>query len=281
MARTITEIYDEIIAEKESNTSLAGLTPDPETSAQLLSELTSASKVAVWRLWAYIIAVAIHVHELLFDLFIQEIDAIAAAAPAGTPRWYKKKIEEFQFGDNLQLINNQYVYDPIDVSNQIIKRSAIEERADGVVIIKVVKDDGNDGLEELNATELAALTSYAQKIKFAGARLAIVSIPADTVNVSYDIYYDPIIPLVDLQSEMQIVVDAFLNNLDFNAAFNITRFTDILQPVNGVIDPVFQTANNTPSGGSLVSFDIEVIPAAGWFVYSDTIENMFNFIPTV
>ncbi len=58
MARKILEIYDEIIEEKELQPSLTGLLPLGETSDNLLDDLTSGSKVAVWRLWAYLTAVA-------------------------------------------------------------------------------------------------------------------------------------------------------------------------------------------------------------------------------
>ena len=68
MARTISEIYDEIIAEKELSTTLnAGLLPVGTTYDDLISELSAKSKVAVWRLWAYIVAVQSWVNEKLFD----------------------------------------------------------------------------------------------------------------------------------------------------------------------------------------------------------------------
>ncbi len=118
--------------EKELQPSLTGLLPLGETSDNLLDDLTSGSKVAVWRLWAYLTSVAIYIHELLWDNFKVVIEEIAAAAPAGTPRWYQKKMFEFQSGDSLVYVDNQYVYDPIDETKRIVTRCAIEERPDGV-----------------------------------------------------------------------------------------------------------------------------------------------------
>jgi hypothetical protein len=101
MARPIAEIYDGIIESKENRTELEGLLPDNETSTQLLEDLNSDSKVAIWRLWAWITASVMHIHETLWDLFKVEVEAIVAAAPAGTPAWYHKKVLEYQHEDEL------------------------------------------------------------------------------------------------------------------------------------------------------------------------------------
>jgi hypothetical protein len=274
--RTINEIYDEIIAEKETQTVLDDLTPNPETSLGLLNDLSSSSKVAIWRLWAYIVAVAIWVHEQMFEVFKEEAEAIAAAAPAGTARWYQKKVFEFQFGDSLSFVNNQYVYDPVDESNRIVTRCAVQDRGDGVVVIKVAKGTTPG---PLTSGEKSALEGYIAKIKFAGTRVAVVSLNADDIDISYDIYYDPIVPLATLQSAVQNAIEGFASSLEFNGEFRITKFTDALQAVTGVIDPVFQSATATPDGGSAAAFAVSYQPAAGHVTFADTAANMFSFIP--
>jgi len=270
MARTIQEIYDSIIVEKETKPTLAGLLPANDTAEDLLNELTSNSKVAIWRLWAFIMAVATHTHELLWDLFKAEILAIAAAAPAGTPAWYQKKCFEFQYGDQLQYIDNQYVYDPIDTTKQIIKRAAIEERADGVVVVKVAKLSGTSPMP-LTLAEKDAFTSYMKDIKFAGTRLAVISIPGDDLNLVWDIQYDPQIPLSQIQLSVSEAMDNYVANLPFNAAVNINKINDVLQDVVGVVDPVFVSAEATPQGGSATPFTVSYVPAAGWVVLNPSV----------
>ena len=277
MARAILEIYDDIIKEKETHYTLKGLSPSPENADNFLKDLTSDSKVAIWRLWAFLIAIAIHTHEVLMDIFKKEVNEIAAAAPAGTPRWYQKKMLEFQYGDSLVYKNNHYVYDEIDPEKQIIKRCAIEERSNGVVVVKLAKV--NNGLPEpLSTPERDAANSYAHKIKFAGTRLAVISIPADLLTIKYDIYYDPVIPLEKAIENIEIEINNYFSNLPFNAALNITQFTDALQKAEGILDPVFISASNKPDGGDPIAFDVEIIPAAGWFELSHEVKNMFNFI---
>ncbi len=276
MARTIQEIYDAISAEKDTKASLTGLLPANDLAENLLDELTTNSKVAIWRLWAFIMAVAIHTHELLWDLFKAEILAIAAAAPAGTPAWYQKKCFEFQFGDILQYINNQFVYNPIDVTKQIIKRAAIEERADGVVIVKVAKEVSGAPIE-LTGPEKDAFTSYMQDIKFAGTRMAVVSIPGDDLNLVWDIRYDPQIPLSQIQLSVANAVDNYIANLPFNAAVNVNKINDALQAVTGVVDPVFMSATGTPNGGGATAFTVSYIPAAGWVKLNPVIALTFTW----
>lgn len=280
MARTILEIYDAIIAEKETGTQLEDLTPDPETSTQLLNDLNSGSKVAIWRLWAFITAVAIYAHEVIFDIFKEEVQAIADAAAPGTPGWYRQKMLEFQYGDTLTYQNYQYVYDPVDESAQIITRCAVQERSDGAVLIKVAKDSGGSPAP-LSAPEKSAAESYAAKIKFAGTRLAVTSLDPDEIEIDYTIYYDPLVPLATLQSNLQAAADAFLEDLPFNAEFRITKFTDALQAVDGVIDPVFQSATGTADGGSPETITVRYLPAAGYCVFADTLENMFTFVAQI
>lgn len=277
MARTILEIYDSIIAEKESGTLLEDLSPNPETSSQLLTDLSSGSKVAIWRLWAYITAVAIYAHEVIFDIFKEEVQDIADAAAPGTPGWYQKKMLEFQYGDTLSYVNYQYVYDPVDVSARIITRCAVQERSDGAVLIKVAKDSGGSPAP-LSAPEKSAAESYAAKIKFAGTRLAVTSLNADELDIDYTIYYDPLIPLATLQSNLQAAADAFLADLPFNAEFRVTKFTDALQAVEGVVDPVFQSATGTADGGSPEAITVRYVPAAGYMTFADTLANMFTFV---
>lgn len=279
MARTVTEIYDAIIAEKEQQATLSGLLPNPETASNLLADLTSDSKAAIWRLWAFITAVVIYTHEVAWDIFRAEVEDIAAAAPAGTVRWYQAKMLAFQLGDTLDYINNQYVYPTIDEAAQIITRCAVQERSDGALVIKVAKGDATP--EPLTTAERQAAESYAFKIKFAGTRLAVSSLAADEITPVYDVYFDPIVPLNEVQDAMQTAVDAFFDDMPFNGEYRVTRFTDVLQSVTGVIDPVHVSTDVVPDGGANIDVSIVYVPAAGYFSMSDTVANLFNFIPYV
>ncbi len=280
MARSIGVIYDQIIEEKQNKPALDGLLPADESSVDLLDDLTSDSKVAVWRLWAYIVALIIHTHEVMWDVFKIDIEAIVQAAATGTPRWYRDQVLKYQHGDSLVYLNQKYQYNPIDEDARIVKSCAINERSNGTIFIKVAKDDGSDGLTKLTTSEINALTSYVNKIKFAGAKTAVYTNDADLLTINYDLYYDPIVPLDTLISNIESAVKKHLSNLDFDGVLNVNKFTDVLQSVTGVADPVFTFGQSQVTGSSdITEFIIENQPGSGYFQLADTIENLFNFIP--
>ncbi len=277
MSRTIAEIYDSLIAEKEAQGALDGLLPAPETFNNLLDAVTSDSKVGIWRMWAALVSVGHWTHEQEFEIFIAEAEAIAAAAPAGTPRWYQEQFYLFQYGDALEYIGSKYQYAVVDPTKRIIKRCAIEERSDGVVVAKLAALDGSGNPIPLTAPELAAANSFGKKVKFAGTRLAALSLNADSVDIAFEIFYDPIIPLATVQAAVQAVMDAYIASLDFNAKFSVTKLTDAIQTVQGVNDLQFGSATATPAGGSAIPFTLSYIPASGYFEYADTATNMFTW----
>lgn len=280
--RTIQEIYDEIIAEKQTLSSLNGLLPSSTNYSDLLSALTAASKVAVWRLWAYVTAVSIFFHEQLFELFKLEVEAIADAAIPGVLRWYREQVLNFQLGYTLQYINGKYQYTTVDESAKIVKYCAVEERNDGLVVIKTAKQVS--GLPaELDAPELTALQAYCQQIKFAGTRLSVVSFPADSLKLYYDIYYDAILPEADVIVIVEAAVTDFLNNLPFNGRFNINKMTDALQLLDGIIDPVFLSAEARYGLIPFAAFTTEYNSNAGYMQIDPSfpLSATFNYIPYV
>lgn len=264
MSRTLTEIYNEIIDEKQSLSNLNSLMPNSSAYfPDFLAELSSGSKVAIWRLWAWVTAFAIWTHEQLWDIFKAEIEDIAAKAIAGTPRWYYERTLEFQLGDTLVYQDFQYKYATIDESARIIAYCAIQERPDGVVVIKTAKDSSGSPVQ-LTGPELTALTAYLQQIKFAGTRLSVNSFAPDDLKIYYEIFYDPIIPEVDIVAAVEAAIESFVKNLPFNGKFNINKLTDTLQGIDGVVDPLFQNAEARYGALPYTAFDREYESNAGY-----------------
>jgi len=79
MARTIEDILNSVL------TAVAD-------DATLSAELTSTSRRAIWRLWAYQIALSQATFEQLTDLEKANIESIVLTAPAGSPYWVQQKI---------------------------------------------------------------------------------------------------------------------------------------------------------------------------------------------
>lgn len=239
MARSIGTIYGEIVAQKDSQAALSALAPNADTEQQLLAALTSTSKVAIWRLWAYVTAVAIYTHEVLWDLFKAEVQDKADAAIAGTALWYQAQVFAYQHGDTLEYdpATGKYGYAALDESAQIVKRCAVIEQASGVVAFKVAKLDAGIPVG-LDAGELTALSLYIKKVRFAGTRFSLTSGAGDIIRIEATVYYDGVVPLATITANVKSAVENYIGALPFNGELLLSKLTDVIQSVTGVIDVV-------------------------------------------
>lgn len=247
MARTLTAIYESLIAEKNSQSTLNGLQPAIDSHQTLLSDLTTKSKVASWRLMLAVVSIAIWVHEGLWDVAKSELIDLADKAQAGTLRWYRDQCLIFQYGDALQWIDNRYQYLSIDTTKRIIARAACVESG-GNLIIKVAKVVSNV-VTPLSASELAALQVYIGQIKYAGTITQVVSASPDLLKLEYKVYYDPLVLAADgtLLSDgttkpAEDAINNFICNLPFNGQFKLSAIDDALQAAIGVSDVSRQLA---------------------------------------
>lgn len=249
MARTVQEIYDGLIAEKESLDNLSGLQPNPEEFQTFLQDLTSTSKVALWRLFLYVVAFGHWLIETLFDRHVEEVTALKYKLITGTARWYQQKALEFQYGDSLTWNGSQYVYDPVTPANQIVKRAAVVVTG-GIVRVKVAKLDG-DGVTPipLSAGELVSFTTYMQTLAFAGVNILVISTDADDLIVNLKVYYNPLVLTPSGESistpgtyPVEDAVNGYISDLPFNGVFNLTQLIDRVQLAEGVVDPVLEGA---------------------------------------
>lgn len=239
MARTVKEIYDAIITEKQNQTVLNGLQPNIDDSQNLLEDLTTTSKVANWRLSFWTFAVAIWVHETLWDSFKTEVETIKNEALPGTAGWLQAEAFSFQLDDTLVLIDNKFQYAEIDEDAQIIKRCAIVEQAN-TVIVKVAKEDSSGNPEKLDDTagsEIDQFTAYMKDYKrFAGVNMAVASYNADLLNIDYEIFYNPIVSQQNVIANVTAVIKTYLSELPFNGIIRLSSLEDAIQGAEGVVD---------------------------------------------
>lgn len=255
MSRSVTEIYDAIIIEKQNLSQLNELQPAIDSSQNLLSDLTSTSKVAVWRLFVYLFSVGVWMHEQIFDQFKEEVNERVKDAATGNLRWYWKQALLFQFGDQLTYINDKYEYATVDPNNQIVKRAAVFE-VGSQIRMKVATLDSAGLPKPLNTTQLTAFNGYINKIKFAGANIAIISSDPDIIQIHYNIIVNQQVLSASGESlsvpgtyPVEDVINSYIKDLPFNGVLNFTKLTDKIQEVDGVIDPVY--VKSAASYGSL------------------------------
>lgn len=106
MARTITEIQNDMISRI---TATAGLT-----------DLNSSSKTAVWRMWTYIVAVTVWALENLFDLHKNEVNTLINEKAPHSLRWYANKAKDFQYGS--ELVDGEDYYNNTNLSEEEITK---------------------------------------------------------------------------------------------------------------------------------------------------------------
>jgi hypothetical protein len=282
MARTIQEIYDSIIAEKEAQTELNALQPAIDDSQTLLADLTTTSKVAIWRLWAWTVAVAVNVHENIFDLFQAEIETRAEEIPTGTSIWYYNEVLKFQFGDVLVWSGTQYNYDPIITNNRIIDVAAIVDNG-FQVRVKVAKFDVLGDPEALSVAELSAAQGYFNQIKFAGTPSTMTSSDGDDIKLDYFIKYNALVlsPIGESLASPGTfpVLEAIkvkIKGLPFNGVLSLMELTDSIQLVEGVLDVTLNSAEAKFGALPYTLINKQYTPDAGYLIL-DEINSVFNY----
>ncbi|WP_315544237.1 nucleotidyltransferase [Capnocytophaga leadbetteri] len=277
MARTIQEIQTLILQAKAQEPAL--------------NELNSTSKVAIWRLWVYIIAVAIWSLEKLFDQHRADIDKRLAELKPHTARWYRSKALAFQYGfdllpDSDKFNNVGHTEEAIEAS-KIVKYSAvIESKNEGRLIVKIATEQGEQ-LQPISEPQKQAFEAYLQEIKDAGVRLSVVNYQPDILHLQMKIVYDPLVldsngqSILHATKPVEETIKSYLKRLPFNGELVLAHLIDTLQQAEGVKIPhlvLAQSKNITIGGGygAFETIEISKIPTAGYF----TIDN-FNDITYV
>jgi hypothetical protein len=265
MARTIDEIFNSIMAEKANKADL--------------DTVNSVSRVAMFRMWAYITAVCIWVHEKYWDVFRAEIETKIEEQVLGKARWYRAKALAFQYGQELDADTGEYdnslLTDDQIAALKIIKYAAVPDEDSSKPRIKVAKQAG--GLPvQLSEDELAAFKVYMSRIKFTGVKLVIDSLPPDSLKLVLDIWYNPLVLKSDgsridgaAAAPVKDGIKTYLNLLPFNGEYATTRLTNYLEKIDGVELPVVKLAQSKYGLFAFTGIDEKSIPDAGYYTIAN------------
>lgn len=234
----------------------------------LKDQLTSESKRAIYRLWTFIVAVAIGLLEQLADAWRTDIEQIVAAAAPGSPPWVQEQVFLFQYDTTtpqiIQLINLAPVYPIVDPSLRIVTRCSVTTDLSNSVTVKVAKGTTP---APLNNLELSALQSYINTIGVAGVHYNTVSNDADRVYVEADIYYKGLFSSV-IKSNVILAIDNYLAGIPFNGRVKVDDIRAAIRSVAGVEDVVFKNvsarANATPFGSGTALVQNNTLASRYW-----------------
>ncbi len=239
MARSIDEIFNTIISEKQARAELSGL--------------TSVSVTAIWRVYAYVIAVVIWAHEKYFDQYKADLQQLVDSAVVGTGQYYINALLKFQAGDALAVLSSGRLgYEVIDTGKNIIKLASYVEQPGGIVLLKAAKLDGSGNVVPLAAGELTQAIGYVNKIRFAGVRTTVISEPADKLRAYIQVYYNSLLDLSVVRTAVENAIKAYLQHLSFDGAVYASKLQDAIQQVSGVEDVELTLLRATSSLGTVL-----------------------------
>lgn len=281
MARSIADIKAQMVAEKNTQTSLSGL--------------TSTSQTAIWNLIFYICAVSINLFEQVLDLFKTDIETQIASAAAGSDSWVRAKMFEFQYSATtpqvVQLNNYAPSYVTVDTNLRIISRCSVKTGANKTVTVKVATGEPPAALStpQLNAAKgylnnSGSPSTNGSGIGFAGVQYNVVSLSPDLLLLSGNLTYNGQYASTIKQSVINAVND-YMKNIEFDGVFRLTSLVDYIQTVPGVIDFTIEdcgirtAASSFPTGLVYLSYNFQYIyptyPLTAGYIIGETTVN-FN-----
>ena len=298
MARDTATIFNAMIAEKTGFANLGGLIQannylTPLTPANpfnsLLNQINSASVVAVWLLFIYIVADAAHTLEVMWDNQVIQVDEAAAAAVVCNLPWYENIMQQWQNGYSLlwnSTTRRAYYGDTTSaaaVASQLLSPAnggrvsmteVTNQNYDGV-IAKVAKSDGNGGLMQLDTTpgsEADNASYYLIRQKPAGVQTSLINLPADKLQLNINVFYDGQLNLAAFQSTFNAALLTFIANIKFDGIFGVNDLINYISTIPGVLEPfvVINSIQAMPAGGGYIAVNSQYNPASGYFVLDPT-----------
>ena len=226
----------------DQNTIYEEMNSQAEKSEHLL-EVSTTSKVGVFRTLLYVISFSISNLKELFEIHKKEITDNINNKQRHDLYWYKSLALNFQYGHNLVMdtdyYNNSALTDEEIETAKIIKYAvAVEEKDKSTTYIKVA----NANREPIDNDELTAFEDYIHEVSDVGVHVCVINEPADNLKLEIDVYYDAQVLAANgsLHTDSSVfpVMDAvqtFIEGLDFNYPYNSVQVIEAVQKVSGVI----------------------------------------------
>lgn len=243
MARSLKDIHNGMLSDITSNEVLS-------------AALTSNSLYAIFRLFTFIIATAIWIHESFLDQHMLEINYKLANQKSGTKPWYRYMALQFQYGFDLVLDKDYFdngaaTAEQIEAS-KIIKYAAVNEAEDSSRVILKIASEVNGVLSDFDdPAQVEAIEAYINEIRVAGVQVTIINYKADRLYLNLQIKRDALVlnesgmSKVDANYPVNEALQEFMKELDFNGELRLSALVDKLQIIPGVIDATLLSAESS------------------------------------
>ena len=229
MSRTIKEIYNEAVQERNRRLEL--------------TEFASDSKLSVMNGILWTVAAVIYSFETLLDVFAVDISEAINNRINGTPDYYANALLQYQQGDELTVREDglAFGYAQVDETKRIITQvsyveSTDDSNLDSKLVLKIAT--GTKGhLEAIPAEELVPINAYIGKLKFAGTRIEVISTKGDVLVPRLTVFYDGAVP----EAEMYDSIETRIRGLHYGHRLRrwrsyVSRLTDAIRRAEHVTD---------------------------------------------
>ncbi len=232
--KTIENIYDEIASEAAIDSALNDLDLSGDSATKFKEDVVTTSVVGRLRVLAWLVATAMFGHIALWEVFRRETKDLALDGHFGTKRWWVAKALAFQYGSDLVHTTKDSYYAVNLPAQRIVKQAAVVESA-YKVIIKAVKS-GTGGWVKLSTVERTALQDYCDEIKPAGMKVEVRSVNPDKLRIVGKVVCDAKQGILNIEANVGVAVFDYIQTLDFNGVFSITKLRAAVLAVPGVVD---------------------------------------------
>ena len=248
MARTISEIYDSLNQVKGNMQELGVYVNNDQesidTAKKLINDVRTASRVAIWRLWLWIMAVGSWVIENYQDIHEAKINQIITDRRPHQLPWYVNESKKFQYGHEIEWQDDHFTYAVLDEESRIVKYCS----ANKVVIyggMKVMIKVQKAGKVPLGYDEIISFTNFWSKWGDAGVQIGIASIPINKIWFTISIWRDLNIITTDntliLDPSINVLqrgAQEYLDGVEFDGLISWKKMIQSIINQPGIIDAV-------------------------------------------
>lgn len=255
MSRTIQQIYDEAVRERNKRLELA--------------EFSSDSKLSILNGITWTFAAVVYSFESLLDVFAIDISNILNSRINGTPTYYINALLQYQKGSELMMREDglAFGYSEVDTSKQIITQASYMESHDDVnldnkLILKVATGiKGN--LHAIAPEELVMIQSYINRIKFAGTRIEVTSQEGDLLIPRLSVYYDGAVMESEVYDLVEEQLNTYMLGIQFDSTIYVSDIVAAIRKAEHVTDVYIDEDAQPEQGVFIAAYDSDghVIPA--------------------
>nr|WP_195461830.1 hypothetical protein [Alistipes sp. D31t1_170403_E11] len=249
MSRTIKEIYDQAVAERDRRLELR--------------EFNSDSKLSILNGILWVTAAVIYTFEVLLDTFAMDISEVINSRINGTPAYYVRALLQYQKGDELAVREDglAFGYASVDESKRLVTQatyteSVEDDNLDAKLILKVAT--GEKGrLQPVGAEDLVLLNAYIARLKFAGTRVEVTSRKGDVLIPRVTVYYDGAVRESAALDGIEAKLNEYMSSVDFDAAIYVSKVVAAMRAAEHVTDVYIDTAAVPAQGIFVASYDVD------------------------